>query len=520
MNLSNLTIRQKNWLIASVSGFVTIATFYLAFELTVSAVFNERQLTSKALTESAYSLVENSYKRFQSGALSLEDAKEEAFEAIRPLRYGNNGYFFISQRNGVMAMHPIKPALEGKDMSGTKDPNGVPLFQLFIEATANGQAGYVAYQWPKSKGGEPANKTSYAIGFAPWDIYIGTGSYDADMYETVIATIDRSKGLVMLSVLLFISMLALLTLVNRDTLRQILRIKGHLENFETGDFSKKIHSVGTDEFAQMLTSMNGVQSSMRRILGELGSTASSVQIGISDIASKNQSLASRTKEQADNISQSNQNLMLAAGSVKENNSRLLDASEAAAISQKTASKGEQVVRKAISAMEAITASSVQVTEIVNVIDGIAFQTNLLALNAAVEAARAGEQGKGFAVVATEVRSLASRSSSSASEIKALIEQSVNNVKAGSKLVSDSGEILNEILSSSQTVSNLITEISSSTSEQTMSIETSSNSMSSVDAFVRENATMVDQVAFSSENLSNEANSLLDLVEQFKIRESA
>ncbi len=520
MKLSNLTIRQKNWLIASASGFVTIATFYLAFELTVSAVFNERQLTSKALTESAYSLLEKSYKRQQSGELSAAEAKSEAFEAIRPLRYGNNGYFFISNRDGTMAMHPIKPALEGKDLRGTTDPNGVPLFQLFIDITANGKSGFVAYQWPKTKGGEAANKTSYAKGFAPWDLYVGTGSYDADLYETVIATINRSKGLVILSVLLFISMIALLIMINRHTLRQILRIKSHLEKFAKGDFSKHIQSEGTDEFAQMLNSMNGVQSSMRRTLGELGSTAASVREGIADIASKNQSLASRTKEQSENISQSNQNLMQAASSVKENNSRLHEASEAAEISQKTATKGEQVVRKAISAMEAITASSVQVTEIVNVIDGIAFQTNLLALNAAVEAARAGEQGKGFAVVATEVRSLASRSSSSASEIKALIEQSVNNVEAGSKLVSDSGEILNEILSSSQTVSNLITEISTNTSDQTMSIETSSSSMSGVDAFVRENTTMVEQVAISSENLSNEADSLLTLVEQFKIRESA
>ncbi len=521
MKLSNLTIRQKNWLIASAAGFVTIATFYLAFELTVSAVFNERQLTTKVLTESAHSLIENSYKRFQSGELSVEQAQEEAFDAIRPLRYGDNGYFFVSRRNGTMAMHPIKPSLEGKDLRATRDPNGVPMFQRFIEVTASGNSGFVTYQWPKNTGGEPVNKTSFAKGFAPWDLYVGTGShYEADMYGTVITTIKHSKGLVALSVLLFIAMITLLILINRDTLRQILSIKRHLEKFAAGDFSKHIQSDGTDEFAQMLHSMVGVQSSMQRTLGELSSTALSVQRGISDIACKNQSLAMRTKEQGKNISQSSHNLMQAAGSVKENNSRLHAVSEAAADSQKTATKGEQVVRQAITAMEAITVSSEQVTKIVNVIDGIAFQTNLLALNAAVEAARAGEQGKGFAVVATEVRSLASRSSSSASEIKALIEQSVNNVEAGSKLVSDSGEILNEILNSSQTVSNLIAEISTNTSEQTASIETSSNSMSGVDAFVHENTTMVEQVAISSEGLSNEADSLLSLVEQFKIKESA
>lgn len=120
-------------------------------------------------------------------------------------------------------------------------------------------------------------------------------------------------------------------------------------------------------------------------------------------------------------------------------------------------------------------------------------------------------------MATEVRSLASRSAASASEIKTLIEQSVSNVEKGSKLVSDSGEVLNEILSSSHQVSDLIKEITTTTSEQTSSIETSSQSMNSVDSFVQENSNMVDQVTHSSEHLRKEAESLLELVEQFEIR---
>lgn len=518
--LQQLSIRQKNWLIASVSGFVILATFYLAFELTVSAVYNERRMTIKTMTESAYSLIDNSYKRYQAGQLTEAEAKAEAKEAIRPIRYGSKGYFFIYQSDGFTLLQPIKPELEGTSMISVKDPNGVPLIQELADVSRNGKAGFVSYQWPKTQGGELGNKTSYAIGFAPWDWFIGTGTYDEDIYDTVVATIQRSKGLVALSVTFFVAMLVLLTMINRDTLRQILRIKSHLEAFERGDFSKRIHSEGKDEFAQMLNSMSAVQSSMCNTLGELSNTASSVRSGIDDIASNNQNLAGRTKEQAENISRSNQNLLQAARSVNENNMRLKEASDAASNSQQTASKGEQVVQQAITAMNAITASSEQVTDIVNVIDGIAFQTNLLALNAAVEAARAGEQGRGFAVVATEVRSLASRSAASASEIKALIEQSVNNVQAGSKLVTDSGEILQEILASSRQVSELITKISSSTSEQTASIEMSSQSMNDVDSFVQENSNMVDHVTVSSENLREEAQSLLRLVERFEIGRAA
>jgi len=514
--LQQLSIRQKNWLIASVSGFVTIATFYLAFELTVSAVSNERRMNIKSLTESAYSLIDHSYKRYQAGEISLSEAKEEATESIRPLRYGKNGYFFVYQSDGTALMHPIKPSLEGTDMSGMEDPNGVMIMQELANVSKNGKAGFVSYQWAIPSSDELGNKTSYAMGFAPWNWFVGSGTYDEDIYDTVVSTISRSKGLVALSVTFFVAMLVLLTFINRDTLLQILRIKGHLEDFERGDFSKPIHADGRDEFAQMLYSLSEVQSSMCSTLGELSSTASSVRLGIEEIASKNQDLAGSTKQQAQNISHSNQNLFEAASSVKDNNQRLKEASDAAENSQKTATKGEQVVRQAISAMDAITASSEQVTDIVNVIDGIAFQTNLLALNAAVEAARAGEQGRGFAVVATEVRSLASRSAASASEIKALIEQSVSNVQAGSKLVTDSGEILQEILTSSRRVSNLISKISSSTSEQTASIEMSSKSMNDVDSFVQQNNSMVDHVAVSSESLREEAQSLLRLVERFEI----
>lgn len=518
--LSNLTIRQKNWLIAGVSGFATAATLYLALALTVDAVFHERRLTTQTLTEAAHSLIESNYKRYTAGELDEEEAKAQAVAAIRAIRYGENGYYFIHTREGIAVLNPGNTSLEGKSSLGFSDPNGVLTTQAMIAVSGNGKGGFVEYQWPKTKGGEPADKAVYAKGFAPWNWFVATGAYEADMFETVIETFSRSKGLLLLATGIFITSMVLLSLVNRDTRRQILQIKSHLEAFAKGKFTRNITWSGRDEFAQMLESCNEVQSSMCNTLGELKRTAISVRSGIDQIASNNQKLAGRSQEQADNISNTNQNLSHAASSVKENNTRLLEARDAAASSQETAAKGEQVVQQAISAMDAITTSSEQVTDIVNVIDEIAFQTNLLALNAAVEAARAGEQGKGFAVVATEVRSLASRSASSASEIKTLIEQSVSNVRAGSKLVSDSGGILNEILSSSQQVSSLISEISTSTSTQTTSIESSSNAMSNVDSFVQENNNMVNHVTSASENLRQEAESLLHMVERFEISRAA
>ncbi|MGB0866511.1 MAG: methyl-accepting chemotaxis protein [Granulosicoccaceae bacterium] len=448
------------------------------------------------------------------------NSQQLLLHTLRDARFGKDGYFFAYDLQGTVKILGPKPQLEGKNMLGVKDPNGVPLFQELADVTANGQADFVSYQWPKAKGEVPADKTSYAIGFQPWDWYTGTGIYDTDLNETIAATIGNSKGLEALSILILIVMFALLGFINRSTLRQIFIIKNHLEHFARGDFSQPIQTDSSDEFGQMLRSMQSVQSSMCKTLGELANTATTVHSGISDIAAKNQDLERRTEEQAEDIARSNKNLQQATNSAKANNSRLTKASEAANNSQLTASQGERVVRRAITAMEAITASSEQMTEIVNVIDGIAFQTNLLALNAAVEAARAGEQGKGFAVVATEVRSLASRSAASASEIKTLIEKSVGNVEQGSKLVTDSGEILGEILSSSEQVSTLIKEINDNTAQQTASIDTSSESMSNIECFVQENSQMVTQVSQSSERLRQEAESLQRLVAQFDIGRAA
>lgn len=494
-----------------------IATLYLAFALTVDAVSNERQLTSKTMTEAAISLIDEKHKMFQAGELTEEEAKSRAIAALVPLRYAGSGYIFIHSRDGHAISVPTKPSLNGKNIWDLTDPNGVKVIQELTKLTANGNGGFLKYHWPKSKGAEPSAKVSYAQGFQPWDWLIGTGSYEADLAETVLTIVERKKGLIAFAFLIFAAMLMLISKISNYTLRQVLQIKGHLEHFENGDFSKQIAVEGKDEFGQMLGSLSAVQTNMRDTLGKIKRTAASVRAGISEIATTNQNLSTRTNEQAGNISLSNSSLKSAAESVRDNNKRLVEAREAAGISQQTATKGERVVQKAISAMDAITASSEQVTDIVNVIDGIAFQTNLLALNAAVEAARAGEQGKGFAVVATEVRSLASRSASSASEIKTLIEQSVNNVKAGSELVTSSGQILEEILESSQSVSGPISEISASTSEQTSSIDSSSQSMNGVDQFVQENVSMVEEVSASSESLRKEAESLLQLVDQFDIR---
>jgi methyl-accepting chemotaxis protein len=185
-----------------------------------------------------------------------------------------------------------------------------------------------------------------------------------------------------------------------------------------------------------------------------------------------------------------------------------------------AEKGGQVVGQVVATMDDISASSRKINDIIGVIDGIAFQTNILALNAAVEAARAGEQGRGFAVVASEVRNLAQRSAEAAKEIKGLIGASVDKVEAGTRLVSDAGSAMEDIVSQVRRVSALISEISASTLEQTTGIGRVSGSVSQLDQSTQQNAALVEQSAAAAASLEQQASRLTDVVKTFRLVQTA
>lgn len=501
------------------ASLVAVVTAFLALSLTMDSLHNERRVMSKNMVEMAHNVISRKYQFYQEGKLPSEEAaKKAAIAALRNMTYGEekSGYYFIYERNGTTVLMNPKPSMEGQNFINLTDPNGVKLIAELSKVSANGQGGFVRYHWAKPGYDDPQPKISYAKGFAPWDWFVGTGNYEADLRNQVVGLMKRNAVLVVLSTLFFLSLVVALFVINGVTIRQVLSLQKHLAAFAKGDFSKRITDEGKDEFGQIFSSMRQVQSSMHKTIGQLSDTVDTVGSGVSEIATSNQNLASRTEEQASNIARSSHNLSQIAGLVRENSNSLVEASDLAKQSEDTVVRGEKVVQEAIGAMSRITSSSDKVTEIINVIDEIAFQTNLLALNAAVEAARAGDQGRGFAVVASEVRTLAQRSATSANEIKGLIEESAQNVKTGSELVSASGDILEEILASSRQVGKLMNEISTSTQEQTQSIESTSQAVTEVDAFVQENAAMVQEVAVSGSSLKSEVDVLRQLVAYFDI----
>ena len=177
-----------------------------------------------------------------------------------------------------------------------------------------------------------------------------------------------------------------------------------------------------------------------------------------------------------------------------------------------ANRGGKVVKEAIQAMQDITASSEKISDIIGVIDEIAFQTNLLALNAAVEAARAGEQGRGFAVVAAEVRTLAGRSAKAAKEIKDLITASVEIVQTGTTQVNDTGECLTDIIESVEKVTNMVGEITTASQEQSTSISEINKSVAQMDSFTQQNAALVEEAASAAKALEEQSNNLVGIID--------
>lgn len=300
-------------------------------------------------------------------------------------------------------------------------------------------------------------------------------------------------------------------------IRETLRV---VECLAAGDLRSQMQGEFQGEFATLRDRLNETIKTLRETVAQLQRSASEIDSASSDISEGNANLNKRTQEQSSALEETASSLEEMTATVKQNAANATQANQLAASARDSAEKGGQVVGSAISAMSAITESSKKVADIIGVIEQIAFQTNMLALNAAVEAARAGDQGRGFAVVAAEVRNLAQRSAAAAKEIKGLIQDSQDKVAQGSKLVSRSGETLQEIVSSVKRVSDIVGEINAASDEQASGIDQINVAVNQMDKSTQQNAAMVEEAAAAAESMNEQARALTDMVGFFKTGDDA
>jgi methyl-accepting chemotaxis protein len=284
----------------------------------------------------------------------------------------------------------------------------------------------------------------------------------------------------------------------------------------SGDLSSRIKPKSKNETGELLQALKDMNDSLLRIVGQVRTGADSITIASSQIAAGNLDLSSRTEEQASSLEETASSMEEMTSAVKQNADNAREANRLAVVASDVARKGGVVVSEVVGTMASINESSKKIVDIIGVIDGIAFQTNILALNAAVEAARAGEQGRGFAVVATEVRNLAQRSAAAAKEIKTLINDSVDRVHTGAKLVGQAGTTMEEIVGCVKSVTDIMSEIMAASQEQTTGIEQINQAISQMDQTTQQNASLVEEAAAASETMREEAVNLAKVVSTFKL----
>jgi methyl-accepting chemotaxis protein-1 (serine sensor receptor) len=282
-----------------------------------------------------------------------------------------------------------------------------------------------------------------------------------------------------------------------------------------GDLTHPIRPEGNDEIAQLLKSLAAMQASLLTVVSSVHQGSESVSTASAEIAQGNHDLSARTEQQASALEETAASMEQLSATVKQNADSARQANQLAMSASEVAVKGGEVVGEVVQTMKGINDASRKISDIISVIDGIAFQTNILALNAAVEAARAGEQGRGFAVVAGEVRSLAGRSAQAAKEIKDLINTSVTRVQEGSALVERAGTTMSEVVTSIRRVTDLMGEISAASSEQSAGVSQVGEAVTQMDHVTLQNAALVEQMAAAASSLQNQAQHLVQVVSVFK-----
>jgi methyl-accepting chemotaxis protein len=336
-------------------------------------------------------------------------------------------------------------------------------------------------------------------------------------------THEATDALTQQLALLFVAITALALIVAYCTAQAITvpldRAVEIAQRVANGDLTGSITSLGNDETAKLIAALKAMNDSLHHTVVQVRSGTEHIASASSELASGNLDLSSRTEQQAGALEETASSMEELTATVRHSAANAQQANALAASASQAASEGGVVVSRVVDTMGAINQSSKKIVDIISVIDGIAFQTNILALNAAVEAARAGEQGRGFAVVATEVRALAQRSAAAAKEIKTLIDDSVEKVEEGSKLVNQAGTTMDSVVDSIQKVTDMMADIVTASQEQTAGIEQINAAITHMDQTTQQNAALVEEAAAAAQAMQDQTVKLSQLVSSFTLHRS-
>jgi methyl-accepting chemotaxis protein len=373
---------------------------------------------------------------------------------------------------------------------------------------------------------DPAEHQSAAYK-ALWD-KLGRGEYDAGQYRRIgkggrEVWIQASYNPIMdaagrpYKVVKYATDVTAQTKAAQMQQQAVHQVRNVVEATKANDLTQRVDLAGkSGEILSLCEGVNDLVATMNSIIGSLRGASTTIAAASAEISTGSQDLAQRTESQAASIEETAASMHEITATVKQNADNAQAANQLASAARDTAERGGSVVGEAVTAVTQIEESARKISDIIGLIDEIAFQTNLLALNASVEAARAGEAGKGFAVVAQEVRALAQRSANASKDIKALIQTSNSQVKTGATLVNQAGQSLTEIVGAIKKVSDIVAEIAAASREQSGGLEQINTAIASMDEMTQRNGALVEETSASAQSLSNQARELADLVQRYRI----
>ncbi|MDY0106564.1 MAG: methyl-accepting chemotaxis protein [Giesbergeria sp.] len=515
--LTQLSMRTKLALLTAISVIGLLVVALLLVFGQYDQGLRERQAQVQHAVETASGVLAWAQQQEADGKMSRAQAQEMAKAAVAKMRYHETEYFWINDLDGNMLMHPIRPDLVGKGADTVRDPNGFLVTKEAARLVRSNGKGLLNYQWAKPGKDAPVGKISFVQGFEPWGWVVASGLYIDDLRDDFLANAAK-VALQVGVVLIIVGWIAVA--ISASIARGVRQTVEVVDAMAHGDLTVPIHIRGKDEIAVLMQSMAAMQAQFASVVTSVRQDSESVATASAQIASGNQDLSSRTESQASALEQTAASMEQLSATVKQNAESAREANQLAVNASTVATQGGAVVSQVVHTMKEINESSRRISDIIQVIDGIAFQTNILALNAAVEAARAGEQGRGFAVVASEVRSLAGRSAAAAREIKALISTSVERVEHGSALVDQAGTTMTGVVEAITRVTNIMGEISSASHEQAQGVAEVGAAVSQMDQVTQQNAALVEEMAAAASSLNAQAEDLVAHVAVFKLGAAA